>query len=60
MLFYSLDFILFYLAVFLAYRLMPGPGKKPLLLAASLWFYAAWDWRFMTLLAIKTLPAGVA
>ncbi|MDB5049326.1 MAG: hypothetical protein JWO30_2397 [Fibrobacteres bacterium] len=54
MLFYSLEFAVFYLAVFLAYRLIPAAGKKPLLLIASLWFYAAWDWRFLGLILLSS------
>src|SRR4051812_11115752 len=29
-------------------------GKKPLLLAGSLWFYAAWDWRFLGLILVSS------
>lgn len=54
MLFNSLEFAVFFLAVFLAYRLLPMPGRKPLLLAASLWFYAAWDWRFLGLILLSS------
>jgi alginate O-acetyltransferase complex protein AlgI len=53
-LFYSLEFVVFYLAVFLAYWLIPMPGKKPLLLISSLWFYAAWDWRFLGLILLSS------
>ncbi|HKP97944.1 MAG TPA: MBOAT family protein [Fibrobacteria bacterium] len=54
MLFHSLEFVVFYLAIFLAYRAIPAPGKKPLLLAGSLWFYAAWDWRFLGLILVSS------
>lgn len=54
MLFNSLEFLLFLLAVFAAYWLSPSAWKKPLLLAASLWFYAAWDWRFLGLILVSS------
>lgn len=53
MLFNSLEFALFFLAVFAAYWTVPLPLRKPLLLAASLWFYAAWDWRFLGLILLS-------
>lgn len=54
MLFNSLEFLLFFLAVFAAYRIAPLAWKKPLLLGASLWFYAAWDWRFLGLILVSS------
>jgi alginate O-acetyltransferase complex protein AlgI len=54
LLFHTVRFALFYLVVFAAYWAMPGKGKKPFLLAASLWFYAAWDWRFLGLILLSS------
>ncbi len=54
MLFNSLEFATFFLAFFAIYWLVPEAWKKPLLLAASLWFYAAWDWRFLGLIFISS------
>jgi D-alanyl-lipoteichoic acid acyltransferase DltB (MBOAT superfamily) len=54
LLFYSLEFALFFLAVFLAYHVLPMAAKKPFLLIASLWFYAAWDWRFLGLILLSS------
>ena len=38
-----------------AYRLLPHRGQNWLLLAASYYFYAAWDWRFLGLLIASTV-----
>lgn len=54
MLFNSLEFALFFLALFGTYWAVPETWKKPLLLAASLWFYAAWDWRFLGLIFVSS------
>ncbi len=54
MLFNSLTFVVFFLAVFAAYRLLPGWGtKKTLLLAAGFLFYGAWHPPFALLLALS-------
>ncbi|MDQ3003379.1 MAG: MBOAT family protein [Fibrobacterota bacterium] len=53
MLFNSLEFAVFFLAIFAAYWIVPVPMRKPLLLAGSLWFYAAWDWRFLGLILLS-------
>ena len=55
MVFNSLHFVWFFLAVYLLYRLLPHRGQNWLLLVASYYFYAAWDWRFLSLLAASTL-----
>jgi D-alanyl-lipoteichoic acid acyltransferase DltB (MBOAT superfamily) len=55
MLFNSLHFIWFFAAVYLLYRLLPHRGQNVLLLAASYYFYAAWDWRFLGLLLASTI-----
>ncbi len=55
MLFNSLHFIWFFVVVYAAYRLLPHRVQNWLLLAASYYFYAAWDWRFLGLLLGSTL-----
>jgi alginate O-acetyltransferase complex protein AlgI len=55
MLFNSLHFVWFFIVVYAAYRLLPHRGQNWLLLAASYYFYAAWDWRFLGLLAASTV-----
>jgi D-alanyl-lipoteichoic acid acyltransferase DltB (MBOAT superfamily) len=55
MVFNSLHFVAFFLVVYLLYRLLPHQGQNRLLLAASYYFYAAWDWRFLGLLVASTL-----
>jgi D-alanyl-lipoteichoic acid acyltransferase DltB (MBOAT superfamily) len=55
MVFNSLQFIWFFIVVYCAYRLLPHRGQNWLLLVASYYFYAAWDWRFLGLLIASTL-----
>src|SRR5689334_19912795 len=55
MVFNSLHFAVFFLIVLTAYRLLPHRGQNWLLLGASYYFYAAWDWRFLGLLIAQTL-----
>ena len=55
MVFNSLHFVWFFLVVYSAYRLLPHRGQNWLLLVASYYFYAAWDWRFLGLLVASTL-----
>jgi alginate O-acetyltransferase complex protein AlgI len=55
MVFNSLHFVWFFIVVYAAYRLMPHRAQNWLLLAASYYFYAAWDWRFLGLLIASTL-----
>ena len=55
MVFNSLHFVWFFLVVYGAYRLLPHRGQNWLLLVASYYFYAAWDWRFLGLLIGSTL-----
>lgn len=55
MVFNSLHFVWFFLVVYAAYRLLPHRPQNWLLLAASYYFYAAWDWRFLGLLIGSTL-----
>src|SRR5262245_51261306 len=55
MVFNSLHFIWFFVVVYGAYRLLPHRAQNWLLLAASYYFYAAWDWRFLGLLLGSTI-----
>ena len=59
MVFNSLHFAVFFLAVLGLYRLLPHRGQNWLLLAASYYFYASWDWRFLGLLSASTAVAYV-
>ena len=61
MVFTSLHFVAFFAVVYAAYRVLPHRGQNWLLVAASYYFYAAWDWRFLSLLIGSTLvDYGVA
>jgi alginate O-acetyltransferase complex protein AlgI len=61
--FNSLHFVWFFVAVYAFYRVLPAVttverahrGQNWLLLIASYYFYAAWDYRFLALLAASTL-----
>jgi D-alanyl-lipoteichoic acid acyltransferase DltB (MBOAT superfamily) len=55
MVFNSLHFVWFFAAVYLLYRVLPHRAQNWLLLVASYYFYAAWDWRFLFLLIGSTL-----
>jgi alginate O-acetyltransferase complex protein AlgI len=54
MLFNTLDFWLFFSVVFGLYLGLPRRGQNVLLLLASYFFYACWDWRFVGLLVLST------
>src|SRR5918992_3642947 len=55
MVFNSLHFVWFFIAVYALYRLLPHRLQNWLLLVSSYYFYAAWDWRFLGLLAASTV-----
>jgi alginate O-acetyltransferase complex protein AlgI len=55
MVFNSLHFAAFFLVVYTIYRALPHRGQNWLLLVASYYFYAAWDWRFLGLLIASTV-----
>ena len=55
MVFNSLHFVWFFIVVYCAYRVLPHRAQNWLLLVASYYFYAAWDWRFLGLLIASTL-----
>jgi alginate O-acetyltransferase complex protein AlgI len=54
-LFNSLEFALFFAAVFVLSLVLPHRAQNRMLLAASYLFYSAWDWRFLGLIALSTL-----
>jgi D-alanyl-lipoteichoic acid acyltransferase DltB (MBOAT superfamily) len=55
MVFNSLHFVWFFVVVYSLYRVLPHRAQNWLLLVASYYFYAAWDWRFLGLLVASTL-----
>ncbi len=55
MVFTSLHFVGFFVVVYALYRALPHRAQNWLLLVASYYFYAAWDWRFLGLLVAATL-----
>jgi alginate O-acetyltransferase complex protein AlgI len=63
MLFNSFSFLFFFAIVFTAYLFLPRRAQNLWLLAASYFFYGAWDWRFLGLIVASTLidyTAGLA
>ena len=61
MLFPTIDFAIFFAVVYtVQWILNPYPGPwKAFMIAASYYFYAWWDWRFILLLAASTAIAQV-
>jgi alginate O-acetyltransferase complex protein AlgI len=56
MLFTQIEFIIFFLAIFAFLLLVKNfRAQKILLLIASYYFYAYWDWRFLGLIIISTV-----
>ena len=55
MVFNSLHFVAFFAVVYPLYRVLPHRAQNWMLLAASYYFYAAWDWRFLGLLIGSTV-----
>lgn len=55
MVFNTLEFVAFFIVFYALYRLLPHRPQNWLLLAASYYFYAAWDWRFLGLLIASTV-----
>ena len=62
MLFPTVDFLVFFLAVAAAMAVLEGrfAAKKTLLVLASYFFYAQWNWRFCFLLAFSTAVSYAA
>lgn len=56
MVFSSMNFVIFFALVLVGLGVLRGrnEGRKLLLLAASWYFYACWDWRFLSLILIST------
>jgi D-alanyl-lipoteichoic acid acyltransferase DltB (MBOAT superfamily) len=54
MLFNSWFFPPFLILVLILYRVLPGRHQNTMLLVASYFFYACWDWRFLGLLLLST------
>ena len=54
MLFNTVEFGIFFAVVFLIYLVLPFRWQNYMLLAASYFFYACWDWRFLSLIFIST------
>ena len=55
MIFYSPEFLIFFVGLLLGLALLRKNGpRKLLLLAASYYFYAYWDWRFLGLIMLST------
>ena len=54
MLFNSLAFVLFFVVVYGVYLTLRTRGQNVWLLLASYAFYAAWDWRFLSLIWLST------
>jgi alginate O-acetyltransferase complex protein AlgI len=60
MVFNSLQFAAFFAVVYALYRVLPHRAQNLMLLGASYVFYAAWDWRFLSLLLDRrpsTIPS---
>jgi len=55
MVFNSLHFVAFFLVVYALYRALPHRAQNWMLVGASYYFYAAWDWRFLGLLLGSTV-----
>lgn len=55
MIFNSVHFVFFFLFVYLGYRLSTHKIQNYLLLFSSYYFYAAWDWRFLSLILFSTI-----
>src|SRR5579859_4787484 len=55
MLFNSLEFLIFLPIVLVVYSLLDHKRQNLFLLAASLFYYASWDWRFVFLLLLTVV-----
>ena len=54
MLFNTLQFGVFFAFVLALYHALPHRKQNAMLLVASYFFYACWDWRFVSLILIST------
>jgi len=55
MVFNSLAFFVFLALCLIVYRFLPHRAQNHFLLAASYFFYGAWDWRFLGLILFSTV-----
>lgn len=55
MIFNSLEFVFFFILVATIYHCLDQKKQNILLLLASYFFYACWDWRFLGLIFISTI-----
>ncbi len=55
MLFNSLEFLIFFIIVYLLYRVSGHRFQNRMLLLASYFFYGCWDWRFLGLIWLSTV-----
>lgn len=55
MFFNSFTFFIFFIVIFTCYSLLNHKSQNRLLLAASYFFYGAWDYRFLALILITTV-----
>lgn len=55
MVFNTVEFVIFFIVVYAAYRLLGHKAQNLLLLLASYVFYASWNWRFLFLLFGSTV-----
>ncbi len=55
MLFNTIEFAVFFAVVLGLYYVLPHRAQNRMLLAASYFFYACWDWRFVSLILISTV-----
>jgi len=53
MLFNSLQFFLFFVIVYSIYLFLPHRWQNRLLIAASILFYAAWNWKFLSVMMVS-------
>ena len=60
MLFFTASYFLFFLCTLTCFYLSPVKLRKPLLLAASYFFYMSWNWKFIPLLLILTIVDYIA
>ena len=54
MLFNSIQFLIFFSVVFIAYWSMSRTWQNRFLVLASYWFYGAWNWKLLSLIMLTT------
>jgi alginate O-acetyltransferase complex protein AlgI len=60
MLFFTVSYFVFFLCTLTCFYTFPVRFRKPLLLAASYFFYMSWNWKFIPLLLTLTIIDFVA